>query len=312
MTDTFNPALSSTYKSLSTDVSWEVNTRQYGDGSLCDGVLSKDVISIGSNSSKLSAFAYFALVTSDSGTFSDMDGILGLGFKYLSDENPTFIDVLQEVGAIKKRIFGLYLNTGLYNESEYGSPASNLQIGGYDLQAFSTSSSFEAVFNVSEAAWWTVEFTSCSMNGKTLATNFTGIFDSGTSLSLVGSGVLTEILNYLVKTQGRKCGFDSSNYVIICEDKNTASLPGLTLTTSTGTITGAAKYLWECDSGQCVLLIAESDMWLFGDSFLRTYYTVYDMDHLTISFAPAVSQNSKSGSERIAAIGFLAFLIGFS
>jgi saccharopepsin len=267
-----------------------------------------DVILLGNSSSNLKTPAYFALITRDSGFDNERDGILGLAFSTLSGNTPTFIDMLQQSGVIKNRVFGLYLNTGPYNETEYGSPASYLQVGGYDLQTYSTSATFEAVFRVTQAAWWTVAFTSCSMNGKTLATGFNGIFDSGTSLTYVGSGVLTEIFNYLVNTQARNCTHDSSFYdAIACDDKNSASLPGLTLKTTTGTIMGAAKNLWTCDSGKCILLILEGDLWIFGDSFLRTYYTVYDMDHLTISFAPAVS-----ASERIAAIGFLAFFIGFS
>jgi hypothetical protein len=48
------------------------------------------------------------------------------------------------------------------------------------------------------------------------------------------------------------------------------------------------------------------DEWILGNSLLRTYYMVYDMDDLTISFAPAVNPALFSGSERMAVTGFLA------
>jgi hypothetical protein len=287
-----------------------VKARQYGDGSFCEGILSQDIISIGSPTQKLSTLAYFGLITADDGNFLDMDGILGLGFKNLSDGNPTFVDMLQQSQVIRNRVFALYLNTGPYNESEYGSPASYLQIGGYDLKTYSTAATFEAVFDVTEAAWWTVAFTSCSMNGTIIATDFTGIFDSGTSLTWAPFDPFVEIYYFLVNTTARNCTFDFYYYLILCDDTNSTTLPGLTLRTSTGTITGSAKNLWLCDSGFCILLIMPGDMWIFGDSFLRTYYTVYDMDKLTISFASAVA--STSFSDRLAVIGFLAYLIGFS
>jgi hypothetical protein len=230
----------------------------------------------------------------------------------MSDENPTFIDQLQQAGVITNKVFGLYLNTGSFNSSGYGNPASNLQIGGYDLQTYSTTSTFAAVFDVSEAAWWTVAFTSCSMDGLNLATSFTGIFDSGTSLTIVPATVLVEIYKYLVNTKGKSCEVVLSLAIILCVDDGSSSWPGLTLTTTKGSIKASAKTLWNCASGECILLIqAGGDTeWIFGDSFLRTYYTVYDMDHLTVSFAPAVGV--PSGSQRMALVGFLAFIIGFS
>jgi hypothetical protein len=275
------------------------------------GVLSKDVISIGSSSNKLSTSAYFLSVTNVSSNFVHIDGKLGLAFNALSGGNATFIDLLQQNDVIKNRIFGFYLNSASFSDFEYGSPASNLQIGGYDLKTYSTSATFEAEFVLSDVRWWTVAFVSCSINGTiTLAINFAGKFDSGSPLTIVPDSVFNSIYNYLVSFQGRKCEIDSVLNMILCEDINRTGLPGLTLVTSTGSITGAAKNLWWCKSGQCLFLVAEGDEWIFGDSFLRTYYTVYDMDYLKISFAPAV--NSKAGTAGMIRIGLLAVVLGFS
>jgi hypothetical protein len=240
-----------------------------------------------------------------------MDGKMGLGFNSLSAGNPTFIDMLKESGEIENRIFGFYVNTVPFNSFGYGFPASNLQIGGYDLQTYSTSPIFTAVFYVSEAAWWTVSFTSCAINGDmTLETSFSGKFDSGTALTVVPNAAFAMIFSYVVNLQSRNCVIDSELNMIVCEDNNRDYLPGLTLVTSTGSITGAAKNLWECKSGKCLMLVEEGNEWIFGDSFLRTYYTVYDMDHLTISFASAVT--SKSRSKIMGIIGLLVWAIQFS
>jgi hypothetical protein len=274
-----------------------------------------DIISIGSFPNNLTANATFVLITRNQGTFDHIDGVMGLAFNKLSNGVPTFIDSLKITGVITRRVFGFYINSASFSGFEYGSPASNLQIGGYDLQTYSTSTTFKAVFHVSEAQQWNVSFISCEIDiGIPLAFIFNGIFDSATALTVIPGSAFSMLYYWLVQSQGRLCWIDSDSLLIVCQDKERATLPGLTLVTITGNITGTAENLWHCKSEGCVLLVEEGDEdeWIFGDSFLRTFYTVYDMDNLTISFAPAVVSKSNYGSERVTAIGLLAFLIGFS
>jgi len=47
------------------------------------------------------------------------------------------------------------------------------------------------------------------------------------------------------------------------------------------------NYLKDYGRGRCILLIkpelgATKDLWLMGDPFLRTYYSIYDMENYRI------------------------------
>jgi hypothetical protein len=115
------------------------------------------------------------------------------------------------------------------------------------LQTYSTSTTFEAVFHVTEAAWWTVAFTSCSMNGTKLTTSFTGKFDSGSGITIVPNAVFTGIYDLLVKTQNLNCVRSIDLQIISCEDSGT--LPGLTLVASTWRIVGEGKIFGSAKPG---------------------------------------------------------------
>jgi len=36
------------------------------------------------------------------------------------------------------------------------------------------------------------------------------------------------------------------------------------------------------------LIVSKLDYWIFGETFLRSTYTVFDMENMRIGFAPAV------------------------
>ena len=70
-------------------------------------------------------------------------------------------------------------------------------------------------------------------------------------------------------------------------------MPGFNVTIGADTLEVPSSSVWYYSKKQCLLLMTDlgSDFWIMGVVFLQNFYTVYDMDNLTISFAPAVSSN---------------------
>merc|ERR1719261_398725 len=62
----------------------------------------------------------------------------------------------------------------------------------------------------------------------------------------------------------------------------------------------------DCTSGKgCTVMFTEStsdapDIWIFGDSFMKQYYTVFDRKNKEISFACAVGMSCSSGDGVVA------------
>ena len=265
------------------------------DDSSASGILSTDLVIIGDKKDRLYASTYFVLANNDTG-FDNFaaDGVLGLGFNINSDGYPTFIDGLKNTGLISHSIFGMYLNSiGPFDAyTGYGTPASNLEIGGYNLTAYSTSNEFIATANITNNGYWSTTLSSITMGNHSFD-NLNAIFDSGIPFIIPDSASYLALFEYLSTTY--KCvavsiaGLNLTN----CPCTSAASMPGFNVTIGADTLEVPSSSVWYYSKKQCLLLMTDlgSDFWIMGVVFLQNFYTVYDMDNLTISFAPAVSSN---------------------
>lgn len=105
-----------------------------------EGTISFDRIRIGNDNPVIVDNQPFILVSEDS-EFSSMvaDGILGLGFKILSDNYDTFMDTLKKNNEISQQVFSIYLSDNDFGMVDYELPESNIMIGGYDLSIYASS-----------------------------------------------------------------------------------------------------------------------------------------------------------------------------
>jgi len=118
------------------------------------------------------------------------DGILGLGFNSLSDGYPVFVESLKTQGEISEAIFSVYMSDDDYQTGMTTDPASNIIIGGYDLDKYAHGKNFTYVDLVDRQGYWGVELTKIKSGSKSLTTaefRATAIIDTGTSL-MVGPG----------------------------------------------------------------------------------------------------------------------------
>ncbi|XP_020024348.1 cathepsin D isoform X2 [Castor canadensis] len=285
----YNSDKSSTY--VKNGTSFDIH---YGSGSL-SGYLSQDTVSVPCKSG-LSAPGgvrverqVFGEATSQPGiTFiaAKFDGILGMAYPRISVNNvlPVF-DNLMEQKLVEKNVFSFYLN-----RDPSGQPGGELMLGGIDPKYCKGSFSY---LNVTRMAYWQVHMD--QLNVGTELTLCKGgceaIVDTGTSL-LVGP---VEEVKELQKAIGA-VPLIQGEYLIPCE--KVSSLPSVTLRLGgkdytlspndyTLKVSQAGKTI--CLSGFMGMDIPppSGPLWILGDVFIGSYYTVFDRENNRVGFAEA-------------------------
>lgn len=266
---------------------------EYGQGS-ATGTVCTDVAAVGGLAAQKQSFV---LVTKDT-DFGGMkaDGILGLGFKRLSGDVPTLIDNLKHQGAIDKAIFAVYLDDDAFTNEE--SDASNIMIGGYDLESYAEENSTFAYVKVyKEIGYWTVSLQGLSYGKQSLQmVSKMAIVDTGTSYLI---GPEQEVLQFLspLLTSG-KCQTKVSGVMCDCGTKYDIEDYSPLVFTLGGYMFSvpSSAYMWKAGN-QCMVLVASLpnlQMWILGDVFLRNYYTVFDMEEERVGFAGSVHASRKN------------------
>jgi len=252
---------------------------RYGSGEVA-GFISKDVLRIGDLKIKDQLFGE---ATSEPGlafAFGRFDGILGLGYDTISVNHipPPFYNMVEQE-LIDEPVFAFYLgNTDSGAESE-------ATFGGVD------SSHYKGKMTnipLRRKAYWEVSLDSITFGKDTAELDSTGvILDTGTSLIALPS-TLAELLN---KEMGAKKGFNGQ-YTVDCDKRD--SLPDMTFTLSGYNFSiSAYDYILEVQ-GSCISSFMGIDfpaptgpLAILGDSFLRKWYSVYDLGRNRVGLAEA-------------------------
>ncbi|XP_042528504.1 cathepsin D [Dipodomys spectabilis] len=283
----YNSAKSNTY--VKNGTTFDIH---YGSGSL-SGYLSQDTVSVPCKSSSTASIQVerqvFGEATSQPGiTFiaAKFDGILGMGYPYISVKNvlPVF-DNLMEQKLVEKNIFSFYLN-----RNPSGQPGGELMLGGTDSKYYQGDLSY---LNVTRKAYWQVHMDQLSV-GEELTLCQGGceaIVDTGTSL-LVGP---VEEVKALQKAIGA-VPLIQGEYIVPCE--KVSSLPSVTLNLGGKdyTLTADDYILKVSQAGKSICLSGfmgmdipppSGPLWILGDVFIGSYYTVFDRDSNRVGFAKA-------------------------
>ncbi|KAJ5644934.1 Peptidase A1 [Penicillium longicatenatum] len=272
---TYDSSESSTYKKNGTE--FEI---RYGSGSL-SGFVSQDTLQIGDLKVKNQDFAE---ATSEPGlafAFGRFDGILGLGYDTISVNKmvPPVYNMINQ-SLLDEPVFAFYL--GNANKDGDNSEAT---FGGVDKNHYTGE-----MINIPlrRKAYWEVEFDAIALGDNKAELDNTGIIlDTGTSLIALPS-TLAELLN---KEIGATKGF-TGQYSVECDTVD--SLPDLTFTLSGHDFTiGPHDYILEVQ-GTCISSFMGMDfpepvgpLAILGDSFLRRWYSVYDLGKGSVGLAKA-------------------------
>lgn len=253
----------------------DVVTITFGTGEI-SGVFIKDNICVGA----ICTHGNFVVATEESDepfSLVPFDGIFGLSLPQMS-EGPHFnvLDCMIRDQVLKSNMFSVFFGAADAEESE-------ISFGEYKKERMASELFWVPV---STPGYWQVEMEDITIHNKRLNLchgNCQVAVDTGTSLMAGPSEVINAIIEKLVVKS------DCSNY---------KQLPDL------GFIVGShilnlkpEDYVDKGDDGDhggCSVALMTLDipppkgpLFIFGDPFLRKYYTVYDRQQLKVGFALA-------------------------
>jgi hypothetical protein len=281
----FNPAASSTAlqiayadapsTAVSEDGSRDVVTITFGTGEIT-GVYVRDRICLGAEYVCCKADFVAASEESDE-PFSlvPFDGILGLSLPQMA-EGPAFsiVDALIGAGALQKGVFAVFFG----NEDEQ----SEVTFGSYKKERLA-SEVFWAPVTV--PGYWQVAMDDITVNNERLGLCRNGnqkcqvAVDTGTSLLAGPSDIVSTLREKLEVSD------DCSNI---------EKLPDLSFIVGDHVLSLKAEDYVARHPGRCSLGLMSIDvpppkgpLFIFGDPFLRKYYTIYDREHMRVGFALA-------------------------
>lgn len=249
----------------------DVVTITFGTGEI-SGVFIKDTICVGS----ICTHGDFVAATEESDepfSLVPFDGILGLSLPQMS-EAPHFniLDCMIRDKVLRANMFAVFFGATDDEESE-------ITFGEYRADRMASELFW---VNVSNPGYWQVEMQDIVVGGKRQALchgNCQVAVDTGTSL-MAGP---TDIINALI---------DKLNVSNDC--KNFKTLPDLGFLVGEHSLNLTPDdYIDKGEDGCSVALMTldipppKGPLFIFGDPFLRKYYTVYDREQLKVGFALA-------------------------
>ncbi|PYI33077.1 extracellular aspartic protease [Aspergillus indologenus CBS 114.80] len=271
----YDSSSSSTYKKNGSEFAI-----RYGSGSL-SGFVSQDTLTIGDLTIKEQDFAEATQEPGLAFAFGRFDGILGLGYDTISVNKivPPFYNMLKQ-GLLDEPVFAFYLG-----DANKEGDSSEATFGGVDKSHYTG----ELIkIPLRRKAYWEVDLDSIALGDDVAELENTGvILDTGTSLIALPSS-LAEMINAQI---GAKKGW-TGQYTIDCAKRS--SLPDVTFALSGHNFTiSAFDYTLETQ-GSCISAFMGMDfpepvgpLAILGDSFLRKWYSVYDLGNSAVGLAKA-------------------------
>lgn len=282
LTESFNCDDSSSCDSLGEEIDIE-----YGTGMLT-GVLVEDNVQLGDYTAEDQIFIDVTEVA-DFDSFGS-NGILGLGLSSSAGETSTLIDNLKDQGEISNRIFSFYLG------GKNGSYLPQFTIDGYDERLIQNGSNL-TYCTVTDSYYWGVDINSIKIETSLKETAYLfdssknktitkAIADTGTSLLVIDPETFNLLYEYIYSELS--C-FLLEGY-IICNENNLTKYPNITINICGNELVLDPTDYLEQYFDDYILLIESYEFGyiILGDTFLRKFYTVFDMENNQIGFAVAV------------------------
>ncbi|XP_005187124.2 lysosomal aspartic protease [Musca domestica] len=267
---TYNPSASSSYVA-----NGEPFYIAYGSGSL-SGYLVQDTVTVEGLTIKNQVFAAATNEPGNSFTYSPFDGILGMGYKGIAQDNvlPPFYNMYSQ-GLVDADVFAFYL--AREGTAENGG---ELVLGGIDPNHYTGEITYVPV---TSKGYWQFEIASGEVNGVNVCNNCQGIADTGTSLLVVPFYQYESIQAAVGATFSDEFGA----YVLDCATID--SLPSLNFNIGGRKFTIESKDYVLQNYGICTTAFENIgvDFWILGDIFIGKYYTVFDLGNNRVGFADA-------------------------
>jgi len=272
----FKGSKSSTY--YPSDIPFTIS---YVSGSM-SGVLSADKLSINGLEIKNQSFAEATNLPGAIFRRSKLEGILGLAFPEIATSGKTVWENLLEQSVIANDIFSFYMNKNTRKGA-----GGELTIGGWNTDYFD-----ESTLNwhpVTDDPFWQIKMEKVSIDGLNTCQGCEAIVDSGTSIIAGPMNAVKEIYE--------KLGVEMSSVAeteIDCA--RVPHLPSLnfhiggvkyTLESKDYVLEMTKAFFWKT----CIVGIVGmenpffDEPWILGDTFMSTYYTVFNHESREVGFA---------------------------
>jgi len=272
---------SSTYVANGTE--FEIH---YGSGSMT-GFLSIDTVNLAPGQLPDITSQTFGEATLVPIDFMAMqfDGICGMAFASISVDGvvPPFVNMMNQ-GVLSQNVFAFYLSNG------NGSTGSEISLGWIDANKFTGPITWLPL--ISET-YWEIALDNMLLGGQSVTTTKIAVVDTGTS---VFAGPTAD-----VKAIAATCGatpnpINPQQYMIDCS--TVPSLPTLTFMLNGNRFDlSGPDYVIEVTQGTehaCLFGFIGIDikpprgpLWILGDTFIRRYYSIFDMQNNRVGLATA-------------------------
>jgi saccharopepsin len=267
----YDATASSTYKANGSEFAI-----RYGSGSL-EGYVSQDVLRIGDLKVTKQDFAEATKEPGLAFAFGKFDGILGLGYDTISVNHivPPFYNMLHQK-LLDEPIFSFRLGS---SEDDGG----ECVFGGIDDQAYTGKITYVPV---RRKGYWEVELEQIGFGDEVLELEGTGAaIDTGTSLIVMPSDVAEMLHKEIGATKSW-----NGQYTVDCA--TVPDLPDFTLWFDGKPYPLKGEEYILNAGGTCISSFTGMDipapvgpLWIVGDTFLRKYFTVYDLGRNAVGFA---------------------------
>ncbi|ANB12939.1 proteinase A [Sugiyamaella lignohabitans] len=208
-----------------------------------------------------------------------IDGIMGLSANdYAPTTFPGVLTTLKNQSLIDERVFAVNLGIAAHPDDQ-----GSITFGGVDTSKYNGDISYTAV--QSGQVLWTIPVDSTSVNGNVIdfGGNRSAVVDTGTTLLVMPPD---DALKIHGRIQGSET--DGTNFAIPCDTDVTLDLEfnGVQWQITKDNFIGSPL---QSNATMCATNIQginiQDSNWILGDVFLKTVYTVFDMDGQRVGFA---------------------------
>ena len=241
----------------------------YGSGNL-NGEIYKGRVAIGS----VGATYNFGVSTAETGFAGQSDGLLGLAYSSLNSISGG--NFVQSANVTK---FGFYMSNSRNGKS------GELTLNGYDATRFKEPIEYVLI---TSRTYFQFDFSGTFNVGKvTGKLSGAAIADTGTSLTILD----TDVSNAINKAIGAVYDASQETFLINCNVLTTG--PNVVLVFGGKSfLISPVEYVMDAGDGTCMSGIAggaeSMGTSILGDTFIRAYYTIFDIEHGRVGFAKAI------------------------
>jgi len=262
---------------------------KYGSGFI-NGYLAEDQLEFGGHQIKSTSFISVTEERGPAFEHSHFAGILGLAFPNIAVDGilPPF-DRLMETGKLDANQFAFWMS------NHPGSAGGIISVGGTDSRLHSADFKW---LDVNDKMYWQVDMEDILVDGKPMHVcppkGCKVAMDTGTSLITGPSQDMHRLLNYA--QAHRDCSNWEQLPVISLKMKGSVKGNGISSPGHTFELTkdDYGFQFTNMNGKQCVTGFMGLDVpkprgpiWIFGDAFIRKYYTVFDRDNNRVGMAPS-------------------------